>query len=133
MLTKHAECSVVALTPDQKLGNRLGPKLAQIRIERGYSQEFLAQQLGLHVETISRFERGTVVPTLSRLYELADVLAVPVMALLHSETARTRDVAQEFATSLERLSVDDQVFVRKWFGEICEHLGKSKNPRKKAT
>ncbi|WP_429452621.1 helix-turn-helix domain-containing protein [Paraburkholderia sp. 40] len=119
-------------TPDHTLNNRLGPRLARIRIERGYSQEYLARRLDVHVETISRFERGTALPTLPRLFELAEALAVPVAELLQGESTRPVDVGLEFAARLERLSIEDQTFMKKWFEEMCDHLGKSRRPRKKA-
>ncbi|MGF6923217.1 transcriptional regulator with XRE-family HTH domain [Paraburkholderia sp. UCT70] len=84
------------------------------------------------METISRFERGTALPTLPRLFELAEALAVPVAELLQGESTRPVDVGLEFAARLERLSIEDQTFMKKWFEEMCDHLGKSRRPRKKA-
>ncbi|MEM5346082.1 helix-turn-helix transcriptional regulator [Paraburkholderia azotifigens] len=121
----------MAAKQHHKLANRLGSTLARIRIERGYTQELLAERLEVTVETISRFERGAVLPTLPRLYELADVLAVPVTELLQRGSTRPNDAATEIASLLGRLSVDDQALVRRWFGEMCERLGDSQPLRKK--
>lgn len=120
-------------TLDLKLGSRLGPKLARIRTERGFSQEFIAKQLDVHVETISRFERGTALPPLSRLFELADVLGVPVAELLQDASTRSIDIALEIASHIEPLSNDDRIFVRKWLQEMCQQLSKSRQTRKKPT
>jgi transcriptional regulator with XRE-family HTH domain len=124
---------VVASKLEPKLANRVGTGLARIRSERGYTQEFLAERLDVTVETISRFERGIVLPTLPRLYELAEVLAVPVVELLQRGSIRSSDAAMEIASLLERLSLDDQVLVRRWIGEMCERLGNLPQARKKVT
>ena len=120
-------------TLNEKLGNRLGPKLARIRTERGYSQEFVAKRLDVHVETISRFERGTAIPTLLRLFELADVLGVSVAELLLDPSTPSMDMALEIASQLEPLSPDDRIFVKRWLEEMCKHLVKLRHPRKKAS
>ena len=120
----------MASKQQQKLANQLGTTLARIRIERGYTQELMAERLDVTVETISRFERGAVLPTLPRLYELAEVLAVPVVELLQRGSTRSSDAATEITSLLERLSVDDQILVRRWFVEMCERLGKTPHSRK---
>ncbi|MFM0219954.1 helix-turn-helix domain-containing protein [Paraburkholderia caledonica] len=117
---------------EQNLASQLGAALARIRAERGYTQEVLAERLQVTVETISRFERGIVLPTLPRLYELADVLSVPAVELLQRGSTRSSDTAQEVVSLLERLSLDDQILVRRWFGEMCERLAKKPHSRKKA-
>ncbi|WP_175976649.1 helix-turn-helix transcriptional regulator, partial [Burkholderia sp. BCC1047] len=114
-----------------QLANQIGSTLARLRAERGYTQEFLAERLDVTIETIGRFERGIVLPTLPRLYQLAEVLAVPVVDLLQSGSSRSGDVALEMTSLLERLSLDDQTFVRKWLWELCEHLSKPRHSRKK--
>lgn len=118
---------------EPKLANRVGLALARIRSERGYTQEILAERLDVTVETISRFERGIVLPTLPRLYELAEVLAVPVTELLQRGSTRSSDVSMEIASLLEQLSLDDQTLVRRWIGEMCERLGNSRQSRKKVS
>jgi transcriptional regulator with XRE-family HTH domain len=117
---------------ERNLAGQLGAALAGIRAERGYTQEVLAERLQVTVETISRFERGIVLPTLPRLYELAEVLSVPAAELLQRGSTRSSDTAQEVASLLERLSLDDQILVRRWFGEICERLAKKPHSRTKA-
>ena len=123
----------MATTPDLNLSKRLGSRLAQLRTERGLSQEQVAHALEVHVETISRIERGTSLPSLSRLYELAEALGVPVTELLLGSSVRTSDIAAECALLLGRLSQEDQAFVRLWFAELCEHLRTTRPTRKKAT
>jgi len=60
---------------------RLGDRVASLRQATGLTQAQLAKRLGVAVETISRLERGSVVPSLQRLVRLAEVLAVELAEL----------------------------------------------------
>ena len=51
----------------------LGEKIKTLRKKR-YTQEELADRLGIHVNTLVRWERGDRMPTADKLKELADVL-----------------------------------------------------------
>lgn len=46
------------LTPDDAILGELGRRLAQVRRQRGVSQEALAQEAGLGVATLRRIEDG---------------------------------------------------------------------------
>lgn len=118
--TRHVD--PVAPSAEQKLARQLGTTLAHMRVKHGYTQEQVAERLDVTVETISRFERGTVLPTLPRLVELADVYAVPISQLLRSGSTRPSDVAEEIAHTLSRLSDADRVWVSSWLTELCERL-----------
>lgn len=60
----------------------LGEAVHQLRLDRGYSQEVLADRAGLHRTYIGQVERGERNLSLGNLYGLADALAVPVADLL---------------------------------------------------
>jgi transcriptional regulator with XRE-family HTH domain len=112
----------VALPADHTFAVQLGKSLTRERTRSGYTQEQVADVLGVNVETISRFERGAVLPSLPRLVELADVYDVPVSRLLRQGSARTHDLAEELAEVLARLSDPDRVWVGQWLTELCERL-----------
>ena len=61
---------------------QVGRNLKQIRKERGWSQEELAFESGLHGTYISGIERGARNPTVIILARLAETLHVPVKQLL---------------------------------------------------
>ncbi|MCW2239330.1 helix-turn-helix domain-containing protein [Azospirillum canadense] len=61
---------------------QVGLNVQRVRRTRGWSQEELAFQSGLHRTYISGIERGTRNPTVTVLKELADALAVPPRTLL---------------------------------------------------
>ncbi len=66
---------------------QVGLNVQRIRRTRGWSQEELAFESGLHRTYISGIERGARNPTVSVLKELADALGVPPSTLLESDVA----------------------------------------------
>ncbi|WP_157697777.1 helix-turn-helix domain-containing protein [Caballeronia calidae] len=104
------------------MAEQIGRTLARVRTDCGYTQEQVAVWLGVNVESISRFERGAVLPTLPRLIELAKIYAVPVSHLLRHGSSRAHDVAEELAETLSHLTDSDRIWVRQWLSELCERL-----------
>lgn len=66
---------------------QVGLNVQRIRRSRGWSQEQLAFESGLHRTYISGIERGARNPTITVLKELADALGVPASVLLESDAA----------------------------------------------
>lgn len=56
--------------------------LREVRLERGLSQEGLADGAGLHRTYISQVERGLKSPSLRSLEKIAQALGMPPSALL---------------------------------------------------
>jgi transcriptional regulator with XRE-family HTH domain len=59
---------------DEGLAAAFGARLRAMRLERGLTQEQLAESAELHPTFISNIERGYSSPTLSTLLRLADAL-----------------------------------------------------------
>lgn len=57
-------------------------RLQSFRVKRGYTQESLAEALGIEKKQISRWETGTVIPGSEKLAEIARVLNVSTDYLL---------------------------------------------------
>jgi transcriptional regulator with XRE-family HTH domain len=112
----------VVRSAEHRMATQLGRALARERAGSGFTQEQVAEQLGLNVETISRFERGAVLPTLPRLFELADMYDVPVSRLLRRSSSRAADLAEELVDALDRLNEADRVWVGQWLTDLCERL-----------
>lgn len=84
------------ITPSTPLIDRLGDmdfaqRLAAVRKERGLTQQALADQVGIHVTQIRRYEAGTSQPTLDVLRALAVALSVSTDALVFNEDERGPD------------------------------------------
>ncbi|MGT2473688.1 helix-turn-helix domain-containing protein [Paraburkholderia terrae] len=110
------------MSAEPNFAEQIGKSLARARIAAGYAQELVAEQIGVNVETISRFERGAVLPTLPRLVELAEIYGVPASTLLRRGSSRPNDLAEELAETLSHLSATDRVWVSQWLTELCERL-----------
>jgi XRE family transcriptional regulator, regulator of sulfur utilization len=81
----------------------LPERIRLLRLQRGYSQENLAYELGLSTTAYGDIERGKTDLTLSRLNQLAKVLRVAPTELLTGEglLETTRPIAEVTATSAE--------------------------------
>ena len=63
----------------------VGSKLRHAREFKNYSQEYMAEQLGVTQSTYSRWEKGEVMPKLDMLEQAAAVLELPAQALYSPE------------------------------------------------
>lgn len=62
--------------------------LRELRVSKGFSQETLGQEVGIHRTYVSQLERGLKSPSLKTLYKIARVLEVPlseIMILIEKE------------------------------------------------
>ncbi|MGF6770651.1 transcriptional regulator with XRE-family HTH domain [Paraburkholderia sp. GAS199] len=110
----------------ESVEQRLGKAIARERAAMGLTQEELARALGVTQETISRFERGTVLPPLQRLLQLADVFDIPLDNLVRGTTNRAADDGLEIAMMLKRLQPENREFVRRWVMEMCQRLNQKR-------
>lgn len=62
--------------------NTLGKRIRQIRKEQGYSQESLAEAVGLHRTYIGAIERGEQNVSIDNITKIARKLKVKVSSLL---------------------------------------------------
>ncbi len=74
----------------------VGPRLRELRKERGISARALAAELGISPSAISQIERGVLRPSVSRLIAITDALGVPLASVFDT---RTDIVAEVEATS----------------------------------
>lgn len=65
---------------EKKIYNRIKAAIA----EKGKTNEWLAEQLGMSTNTVSKWCTNTMQPTVERLFEIAKVLDVNVRELLVS-------------------------------------------------
>ena len=82
----------------------------------------MAEQLGVDTTTISRFERGSNLPSLLRLEELADALGIPLSALMGASSSHNHDQAQKVFGWVDELQDDDKEYVLKMLKQLCAHL-----------
>ena len=114
----------MATPPNQPslLGAMLGRKITERRKHLGWTQADLAEKLGVDSETISRFERGSNLPSLLRLEKLALVLGAPLAELLAESSAHPQDQSRVLAELIGKLSEKDRLFVMNIVKLCCSHL-----------
>ena len=61
---------------------RLEGKIMLLRKQKGWSQEQLAEQLGISRQSVSKWEQGISDPSTSNLFALAKLFGVSVEELL---------------------------------------------------
>lgn len=66
---------------------QLGTKLADLRKRNGYSQEALAEKMGVSRQAVSKWERGESTPDTDTLIELARLYSVSLDTLVGNEQA----------------------------------------------
>jgi XRE family transcriptional regulator, regulator of sulfur utilization len=76
---------------------KVGPRVAALRGERGWSLSELARRATLGKATLSGLESGTRNPTLDTLHAIAAALGVPLTTILTSDPGPMRGVAVEMA------------------------------------
>jgi transcriptional regulator with XRE-family HTH domain len=62
----------------QRYLKKIGAKIVELRLKKGWSQRDLAFECGKEPQSIERVENGKSNPTIFYLKELADALNVPV-------------------------------------------------------
>lgn len=86
----------------------IAQRLAELRRERGFSQEGLAEQLGLSRQAVSKWERAESAPDMGNLIALADLYEVTLDELLRVSPEVEEDMrfeSQERAESVETEAV----------------------------
>ena len=63
----------------------LGEQIKRCREKRGFTQEQLAEKIGVSIETISNIERGIKMPRLQNFVAIANQLGVSADELLQDE------------------------------------------------
>jgi len=63
----------------------IGTKIRRERINRGYSQDYMAQQMGISPKTYSRLEAGTSKIDMERLAAISQILEVEPTELIEGD------------------------------------------------
>ena len=105
-----------------RLAKRLGGNLSERRKQLGWTQERVAEQVGVDAETISRIERGAHLPSLPTLDRLAVALRCSAGDLLSTEGPEDASEAATFGAWISELGTDDRAFVMTVVRNCCEYL-----------
>ena len=94
-------------------GNRFfGKRIKKLREQCGYTQEQLAEKVGLEYQTISRIETGSYFTSYSVLIKMADAFSVSVKDLFdYEETPSREELAAHIKAKLDLCSDDELNFI----------------------
>lgn len=105
-----------------KLGITLGANISERRKKLGWTQAELAERIGVDTETVSRFERGSNLPSLQRLEKIADTLKLPLYRLVAASSPRADDQAFILDEWISELAPKDREFALSTLKQLCVHL-----------
>lgn len=108
-----------------KLGVVLGANIAERRKKLGWTQAELAERIGVDTETVSRFERGSNLPSLQRLENLADALKIPLFQLVAASSPKPDDQAYIIGEWFSDLPPKDREFAMNTLKQLCVHMAAS--------
>ncbi len=109
------------------LAKTIGRVIAKRRIERGMTQEAVAERLGVGYEAVSRIERGAIMPTIGKLIYLAGVFNCPIEELLAESSNRATDQGAVLSKMIDGLSETDRAFMLEFVEKMTNKL-KEKSP-----
>lgn len=107
---------------EKAIAKAIGKAIAAKRMEKGLTQENVAEKLNIGNEAVSRIERGTVIPNVIRLVELAEIFGCGTDELLMEASPRAMDNAKYLYELLEKLSDDDKVFLQEMMVSLAKKL-----------
>lgn len=105
-----------------ELGILLGRNVMKRRKALGLTQAEFAEKIGADIVTVSRFERGSNLPSLLRLERIANALGVPLAELLSQSTNLCTDQSLLIQGWLANLSESDRQFVLDMMQVWCSRL-----------
>lgn len=85
----------------------LADKIIALRKKAGWSQEELAEQLGVSRQAVSKWEGAQSVPDMERILQMSKVFGVTTDYLLKDELEAEEYAASEPDTELHRVTMED--------------------------
>jgi transcriptional regulator with XRE-family HTH domain len=101
-------------------------RIIALRKGRGLTQKALAEQVGIHVTQVQRYENGTIQPTLDVLRRLAVALSVSADLLVFDKDERGPDDDLKLAfEAVSQFDAEDKAIAKKVLqGLIIQHQAK---------
>ena len=110
----------------RQLAKRLGAQIAARRRVFQWSQDQLAEKLNLAPDTISRFERGVTVPSLSTVQDLAEVLGLRISDLVSESSSAPQDQVEVILAWMRPLALEERAFVLNLVKQTCDFMQQQK-------
>lgn len=104
------------------LAVKVGKAIADRRKAVPMTQEELGTTLNLGIEAISRMERGSIMPSIPRLVEVAEALGCPIQDLLLISSDRSTEQAIILAQKINPLSAQDRDMILEIVDRLVSRL-----------
>lgn len=106
----------------------VGKNMQARRKQMGITQNQLAQELGIEVETVSRYERGILAPSFPQLEKICKVFNVAAWVLFSDGTDAPGAQDMTIVELFKGLSTRDRDFIRSYVQAYAEHHQIKKKP-----
>ena len=83
---------------------KIGSFLKELRKEKGFTQEQLAESLNVSRRTVSRWETGSNMPDLDLLMEISDLYAVDLREMLNGERKSEEKMNKEMEETVLKVA-----------------------------
>lgn len=110
------------MSKEELINKKIGRVIARKRKIAGYTQEEVAEHLGIGNEAFSRIERGLVSPGILKLYELADLFECGVESFFVEGSRRSADQAEYISQMLAKNSVVDRTVIVSIVERLSKHM-----------
>lgn len=84
-------------------------RLRELRLQKGFSQQDLADRIGQTKQTVSQYERGVRRPNLDKLQELCDIFNVSMDYITGKEDVTPRLVDSDGLRALDAYRLDNEI------------------------
>ncbi|MFM0455061.1 helix-turn-helix transcriptional regulator [Paraburkholderia nemoris] len=108
-----------------ELAVAIGRKIAARRRANGWTQSQMAEKLGVGFEAVSRMERGAILPTISKIIQVADAFECPIDELLFEASNRASDQAQVIFRMLQGLPDEERAILVETLDRLSSQFKKS--------
>ncbi|WP_038484487.1 helix-turn-helix domain-containing protein [Collimonas arenae] len=98
-------------TKEELINTKIGKTVAKKRKIAGFTQEEVAEHLGIGNEAFSRIERGLVSPGIFKLYEMADMFECGVETFLIEGSRRPTDQVEYMTKLLSNVPTTDRQLI----------------------
>lgn len=91
-------------TPKKKTNKTIGQNIRTLRHQRGWSQEDVANRLGISIPAFSKIETGVTDINLSRLEQIADIYEIDVVQILALESENDEQTPSNLSLLQKKLT-----------------------------
>ena len=107
---------------EKNIATRIGRNIAQARKAASRTQADVAEKLGIDTGSLSRMERGIIMPSIPTLDKIADELGVALWQLIGSASSSSIVMAENIIAQLEKLDHAERLFlmeeIERWVDKL---------------